>query len=121
MDNIDNSDSLASVGTYLTGPEAEIIKSNLEAMNIPYVVEKSNPVNHYNKNYYEIKVKRKHGKTASQVVGKIRAKDLIERRKCPKCRSSKYREVEHKTFWQKLYYLGTTLVQCQKCKTRYPI
>lgn len=121
MDDINDADDLVSVATHLTRDEADSIRSGLTSINVNFVVNGHDAASRYASLYYEVKVRRRDVQTAQQVIDKRRAKKFIESRKCPKCKNLVYREVEKTGLWQKIYYFGTTLVQCQKCKTRYSI
>lgn len=121
MDDINDTDDLVSVGTHLTKEEADSIKSGLTSMNVDFVVNGHDAASRYSSLYYEIKVKRGDARAAKQVIDKRRARNFVESRKCPKCKNLVYREIEKKGLWERIYYFGTTLVQCQKCKTKYSI
>ena len=121
MDEINDTDDLISVGTHLTKEEADSIKTSLTSMNIDFVANGHDAASRYHSLYYEIRVQRKDFEKARTAVNSRQRKTLLESRQCPKCQSKEYRILEKKGLWQKLYYYGTTLVQCKKCRTKYPI
>jgi len=120
MSNIKESKDLVSIATHLTREEADELKSSLTETDIDYLAIGHAAVSRLNSQYYEIKVEVKNKRVAREILGKMRAKTFIENRKCPRCNTLQHTEVK-KNLWEKIYYYGTTLVQCQKCKTKYSI
>jgi hypothetical protein len=121
MDEINDTDDLISIGTHLSQDEADSIKSSLTSMNIDYVSNGHDAVSRYNNLYYEIRVQKKDVERARTIVKSRQRKILLESRQCPKCKMGDYRTLEKKGLWEKIYYHGTTLVQCRKCRTKYSI
>ena len=121
MDDIDGIESFETVTSHLTGQEADSIKSMLTSMNIDFIASGHDAKSRYDSLYYQIKVKKRDFKVAKQIIDKRRAKLFLESRKCPKCKTLGYKEIEKRAIWEKIYYYGTTLVECKKCKTRFSI
>ncbi|HRK54075.1 MAG TPA: hypothetical protein PK185_09170 [Cyclobacteriaceae bacterium] len=121
MDGIKDSDILISAGTHLTVDEVASIKSDLTSLNIDFVVNGHGAASRFRSYYYEIIVKEENIGTAKKIVEKRRSSTSVESRQCPKCKNPKYNELKKSGIWEKIYYYGTTLVQCRKCKTKYPI
>ncbi len=121
MNENDDIHELITVGSYLTKDEADSIKSRLTSMKIEFVVNGQYAASRYRSLYYEIKVQRKDFENAKRIVKNQLKKTLIENQKCPKCKNLEYTILEKKGLWQKIYYYGTTLVQCKKCETKYLI
>ena len=48
-------------------------------------------------------------------------KKLARTVECPNCKNLGCKIIEKKSIWQRLYYWGTTLAECKKCRTRFPI
>jgi hypothetical protein len=120
-DEINDRDDLLSVGTHLTREEADSIKSSLTSLNIDFTVNGHDAASRYSNLYYEIRVQRKDFEKARKAVKSRQRKTLLGSRQCPKCKSKDYKILEKKGLWEKIYYYGTTLVQCKKCRTKYPI
>jgi phage FluMu protein Com len=112
---------LVTVISHLTADEANRVKGILNSLKIPFVASGHDAKSRYSSLYYQIRVERKNIKTARQIVAKHRAQVFIDSRKCPKCKSLGYQEIEKKGLWKKLLYMGTTLVRCNKCKNEFSI
>jgi hypothetical protein len=121
MEDFDKPEDLVPIGTHLTRGEFDSVKSGLTARDIHYEFNEYHATSHYSSYYYEVKVKRRDRREAQQILGKINAKAFIESRKCPKCKTLGYTEIKKRGLWEKVYYFGTTLNQCQKCKTKYAV
>ncbi len=121
MDEIDDADDLISVGTHLTKEEADSIKTSLTSMSIDFVVNGHDAASRYHSLYYEISVQSKDFDRARNAVKNRQRKTLIDSQQCPKCKCKDYKILEKDGLWEKIYYYGTTLVQCKKCRTKYPI
>lgn len=118
---MNNSDILISVGTNLTEDEVNSIKSVLTSMNIAYSVNGHGAASRYRSYYYEIKVRKDDFAKAKTVVEKRQQKTFAESQQCPKCRYTEYEKLPKNGIWEKVYYYGTTLVRCKKCKTKYSV
>jgi len=112
---------LVTVIKHLTKEERDRVQAIFESLSIPYVVSGHGPSNRYHSYYYLFKVRQRDYGIALEVVKKQQARIFIDSRKCPKCSYLGYKEVEKKGLWEKLYYLGTTLVMCTRCKHKFPI
>jgi hypothetical protein len=112
---------LVTVISHLTADESNRVKGLLNSSNIAFVASGHDAKSRYSSLYYQIKVERKNLKTAKQIVARHRAQVFIDSRKCPKCKSLGYKEIEKKGFWKKLLYAGTTLVKCNKCRNEFAI
>lgn len=120
MSEIDQSSNLVSAGGYLTSEELELVKISLNALHIKYIVRGHGP-GKYESQYYEVIVFKKDFEVTRKVIIDRKNKTKVKGRQCPKCKSLVYLEVEKNSLWEKIYYYGTTLVQCKRCKTRYTI
>lgn len=112
---------LETVISHLTADEANRVKGILNSSKIPFVASGHDAKSRFSSLYYQIRVERKNLKAAKQIVAKHRAQVFIDGRKCPKCKSPGYKEIEKKGIWKKLLYMGTTLVKCNKCKNEFAI
>ena len=112
---------LIAVISHLTADEANRVKGIFNSLKIPFVAGGHDAKSRFGNLYYQIEVERKNLKTAKQVVAKHRAQVFIDSRKCPKCKSLGYKEIEKKGLWKKFVYVGTTLVKCNKCKNEFAI
>lgn len=121
MDTIDDLNDFISIATYLTKEEANSIKKALTAIRVDAVASGHDTGSRYQTLHYEIRVKRKDIDRARPIVERRRKRASLESQLCPKCSSGSYKILEKKGFWQNLYYYGTTLAQCKKCRTKYPI
>lgn len=107
--------------SYLKLSELESLKSRLNAEKIEYVVSGHGAASRYHSQYYEIRVLQKDFNKAKAVANKFRAASFVKSRQCPKCKSPLYEPVTKLNFLQKIFFMGTTPVQCKKCKTKYVI
>ncbi|MBT1705849.1 hypothetical protein [Chryseosolibacter indicus] len=121
MEDINDDNDLEEVASYLTKHEADSLTQILYSQNIDFTNQGHDAANRYHSLYYLIKVRRGDLNAIKRLVNKKRAEAFIEGKKCPKCKNLGYKEIEKKGFWQRVYYLGTTLVQCNKCKTTFPV
>lgn len=119
---MDNDETLAEIATYLTSSEANELKSSLSALNIQCVIKGIGVKGRAGSpEYYKIFVQQIDYPQASQTVKRYAAKIFIESKRCPQCKSLKFTRLEKRGLWNKIYYFGTTLVQCNKCKTQFTI
>jgi ssDNA-binding Zn-finger/Zn-ribbon topoisomerase 1 len=116
----DNQD-LVTVISHLTTAETEELKRSLNSLKIESLVSGHDAKSRFGNLYYEIKVNRKDYQTAKQLIDKHKAKVLMASKMCPKCQYLGNKKIEKKGLWEKLFYAGTTLVQCNKCKNKFPI
>lgn len=112
---------LVTVINHLTVEERDRVQGIFNSLQIPFVVSGHGPSNRYNSYYYLFKVRQRDYGVAIKVVKEQRARIFIESRKCPKCKTLGYNQIEKKGLWEKILYLGTTLVECSKCKYKFPI
>ena len=110
------------IASFLNKSECSSLTAELNSRRIVYFVSsKGSAPGKYHDPYFEVSVDPTNYLTAKRIANRIRAKALIENRKCPTCKTSSYKVIEKKGWFEKLYYLGTTRVQCNKCKTKYVI
>jgi hypothetical protein len=117
---------LVSLGRYLTYEESERIKGQLNTLKIKYIssghgLHTGEPIGADSSEFFEIKVNSTDSKRAKEIFNREKVKSSITRLKCPKCGHFGYTEVTNKSIFQKIYYLGTTLVECKKCKEKFTI
>jgi len=112
---------LVTIITHLTIDERDRVKGILDSLKIPYLVSGHDSTSQHSSLYYLIKVRQRDLKTAKQIVNQHKANVFIDSRKCPKCKTLGYKEIDKKGLWEKILYYGTILVQCNKCKTKFPI
>lgn len=105
---------------FLTPDELSTLKHQFDSLNIKYVFHGHGANSRYKSEFYEIKVLKEDYDRAKFLINKFRARNFIESRKCPKCKSLIHKPVDL-GFFKRLFYWGTTLVQCEKCKTKYVI
>jgi hypothetical protein len=112
---------LITVTSHLKKEEADRIKRLLNSVQINSIVSGHDAASRHSSLYYQIGVKREDFRSAKHIIDKEKVKIFIEGKKCPECEYLGYREIEKKGLWQRLLYVGTTLVQCKKCKHKYGI
>ena len=112
---------LVTVISHLTADEANRVKGILNSLKIPFIASGHEAKSRFSSLYYQIRVEKENLKAARHIVNKHCARVFIDSRKCPKCKSLGYKEIEKKGFWNKLLYAGTTLVKCNKCKNEFAI
>ncbi len=112
---------LITVINHLTVEERDRVQGIFNSLKIPFVVSGHGPSNRYHSYYYLFKVRQRDYGVAIKVVKEQKAKIFIDSRKCPKCKTLGYKEIDKKGLWEKILYYGTTLVQCNKCKTKFSI
>ncbi len=112
---------LITVMEYLTVSERDTVTGIFNAQKIPYVVSGHGPSTRYHSYYYLIKVRKRDYQTAKLVANRHRAKVFVNSRKCPQCQTLGFVEIEKRNWWQKIFYAGTTLVQCKKCQHKFVI
>ena len=105
----------------LTDTECKSIQASLQQNKIPFIVNEHGAHGKYRSYYFEIKIKRDDADAVAQVVNKFKAGKSIDNKRCPKCGHSGYKQPDQVSWLTKIYYWGTTLVECKKCKTRYGI
>jgi hypothetical protein len=115
----DNSSSRIPIATHLTRGEAASIIKRLDELGIGYQQREHHATSMPNTLYYELKVNEQDLVSAKEIVGKIKAKNFIASRQCPKCKTLVHTEIPKKGFWEHLFYMGTALMQCQKCQTKF--
>lgn len=105
----------------LTDSECKRLEAVLHQHKIPFITDGHGPQGKYQSYYFEIRVEARHAKEVSQIVAKHTARMFLERKICPRCGSLVHKKVENVDWPTKIYYWGTTLVECKKCKTRFGI
>lgn len=114
-------ENLVSLVTYLTREEANTIESRLQAAKIPYVMKGFDAASRYSSLYFEILVNLTDLQRSKVIVAYEQSKAVLRQKECPKCQSPNYTELPARTWWQKIYYAGTTRVKCNRCRTVFPI
>jgi hypothetical protein len=110
------------IASFLSESDCNSLTAELHARRIAHFASsKGSEPGAYHDPYFEVSVGAMDYLTAKRIANKIRAKVLIESRMCPTCKTASYGIIEKKGLFEKLYYLGTTRVQCKKCKTKYVI
>lgn len=112
---------LVTVIDHLTVEERDRVKGILDSLKIPYIVNGHGSVNQYHSHYYSFKVRQRDYGVAIKVVKEQKARIFIDSRRCPKCKTLGYRANSKKGLWEKIFYFGTTLVECSKCKHKFGI
>lgn len=111
---------MIKVASYLSESEMNRVKQGLEGLRIEHFISnKGTVLGQYHDQYFEVSVREADYVIAKSIVVKVTATAREESRTCPKCKASAYRVVEKMGFWEKIFYLGATCVQCKKCGTRY--
>ena len=111
---------MIKVASFLSLSEVESVKNELTGRRIEYFVSsKGTAPGQFDDPYYQVSVNATDYIVARKIVAQTISKSFIEGRKCPKCKGLTYRQIEKKNVWERIYYLGTTRVQCQKCKAIY--
>ena len=116
------SQSYVKIAEFLTSSEAEAIKHTLRNNSIEFVSNGTGP--NYGEAggsvYYEISVAEGQYEKARRLITKNR-KGVKREVKCPHCGYAGYRTKPKQTIFQKLFYLGTELVECKKCKRNFGV
>jgi|SRR5690606_24194457 len=108
--------------SYLRARELQVLRSQLDGNKIRYTVNGHGAtIGYEDDDYYEIRVAGEDYPTAKRIANKFKASNFIKSRQCPKCKSTLYEPAKNLSFFQKIFFLGTTPVQCKKCKTKYPL
>lgn len=113
---------MIKVASFLSLSEVESAKNELIGRRIEYFVSsKGTAPGRYHDPYYQVSVNVIDYFVARKIVARTIARSFIESRKCSKCKSLNYRPIEKKNWLERIYYFGTTRVQCQKCKMIYVV
>ena len=113
---------MIKIASFLSKSECNALTAELNSRRIVHFSSsKGSAPGKYHDPYFEVSVGPLDFVTAKRIANRIRANALIESRKSPTCKTSSYGIIEKKGLFEKLYYLGTTRVQCKKCKTKYVI
>lgn len=112
---------MIKIAAFLSSDELQSVKNELDGRRITYFVLNRGHADNYNDPYYQISVDAIHFLVVKKIVARTLAKSFVENQKCPKCKTLSYKLIEMKTWWERIYYFGTTRVICKKCKTKYVI
>lgn len=112
---------LVTTITNLTDSECKSLQAALHRNDIPFIINEHGAHGKYQSYYFEIKVEKRNAEAARQIVEKHKAEMTVESKKCPKCGHLGHKKVDHVNWFNKIYYWGTTLVQCNKCRTKFGI
>jgi hypothetical protein len=113
---------MIKVSSFLDKTEIAEVESALREPKIEYFISsKGSASGRYHDPFYQVSVNATDYILTRRIVSRILAKSLIENQKCPKCKTLGYKVIEKKNWIERLYYLGTTRVQCRKCKNKYVI
>ena len=110
---------LISVATYLTKDETDRVKKILNSFKIEFLVSGFGPQSKYRNYYFQVSVKKSDYRTAKELIDKQRSKIFLENRKCPKCNHLGHKPIKKDGLWERILYLGTTRVQCDKCGEKF--
>ncbi len=105
----------------LEAKEAREVENALKGRAIPYFISNRGSATPYHDTYYQISVNAGDYLLARRIVMRVLANSLIENQKCPKCKYEGYKIIVNKNWLERIYYIGTTRVQCKKCKTKFVI
>lgn len=86
-----------------------------------YISNKGSAREGYHDPYYQFSVNAADYVLARRIISRVLAKSYVENQKCPKCKYLGYKVIANRNWLERLYYFGTTRVQCKKCKNRYVI
>ena len=114
-------DNMITVISFLDHQEASEIKNILGALKINCIVSGHGTRGRGANAYYLVRVQQQDLATVKPIVNRFKDKMLVESMECPTCKSYAHTEVQKKGLWQMLFYLGTSLVECKKCKTRFAV
>lgn len=113
---------LISLISFLEGDELQVLKKQLDENKIIYFINKHGGTTGYeDSDYYEIKVSPVDYNRSKAIANKFKASNFIKSRKCPRCGSLSNEPVKSLSLFQKIFFLGTTPVQCKKCKKVFTI
>lgn len=107
--------------SYLDEHEAQALKKLLSEKNIKYLSNGHGGASRFRSYYYQISISSDDLGRAKEIINKFKVSQFVNKRKCPSCGSLLYEPAQNLNFFQKLLYLGTTPVQCKKCKTKFGI
>jgi len=114
--------TVIKIASFLNESECNSLTGELKTRRIVHFASsKGSAAGEYHDSCFEVSVGPLDYLTAKRIANRVRATALIESRKCPTCKASSHKIIGKKGLLEKLYYLGTTRVQCQKCKTTYVI
>jgi hypothetical protein len=113
-------DDLVSLIEYLDSIELQTLQADLSRAGINCVVNNHGPRSGKTRSfYYEIRVSYEQYSRAARIVEEFKASQSKKSQRCPKCKALAPEPLEKLTFFQRIYYMGTTPVRCQECKTVY--
>lgn len=122
---MNNNKRFISLGRYFTHDEVQNIKGQLQAQDIRHLIKGhgphlGNPTEFSVSEYFEVEVDSDKLQTAKVIADKVRVKRFVDNQKCPKCGHLGHVTVD-KSMLERVLFIGTTLVQCKKCKKRFPV
>ncbi len=112
---------MIKIPTFLERSEASQVEVALKGRRIRYFISNKGSAGTYHDRYYQFSVPVADYILTRRIILRILAKSFIENQKCPNCKHLGYRIIPKKTWFERLYYVGTTRVQCKKCGTKYVI
>jgi uncharacterized protein with PIN domain len=118
---MEKTDDYILIGQYFTYEEAESIKERFTTAGIEFLINTHGPNFELDAKYYQIKVKSDDAPKAEEIVKKEKEAFREIKTKCPACGQSAYEKVKQKNLFEKIMYVGTELVKCRNCGTKYGI
>ena len=107
------------VASFLTSEEASLVRRLLARRRIHSITKESGPHDRYVSCYYQVSVKASDYSEAKGIVDYERALIFANGKKCPKCKHPGFKKIAKNGLWERIFYAGTTRVQCDKCDTKY--
>ena len=113
---------MIKISAFLDRQEAQEVENALKGRQIEYFISNKGTANgRYHDPYYQFSVNVSDYVLTRRIVSRVLAKRFVENQKCPKCKQLAYKVIEKKNWLERLYYFGTTRVQCKKCRCKYMI
>jgi phage FluMu protein Com len=110
---------LICIADFLTYEEGILLYNNLQEAGISALVKSSGPpsIPFGEGLFYQLLIEEEILEQAMEIAADF-MQQVKEARKiisCPRCRSVAVFKVESLSFWQKIYYAGTQVFQCESC------
>ncbi|MFC5270124.1 hypothetical protein [Adhaeribacter terreus] len=114
---------LVCAATYLSYEEGILLFNDLEEAGIPALVKSCGPpsIPFGEGQFFQLFVSEENLAKASEITESFRREVAIAGlvKKCPRCRSEVVLMAKSLPFWQKIYYAGTQVYECESCRKKF--
>ena len=113
---------LIPAAQYLTYAEAVALYNELRDADIAALVKTCGPPSFPfgDGMYYQLLIEENEAPAAQEIVADFeRRRTEPAPQKCPRCGSTEVMPVPRPAWWQRVFYAGTTLYQCQHCHSKF--